>query len=115
MAYELNLITDQKVLEPIVLQGASELHFNHFFHSQFYGEPQWTRKPTVERDNIQVSTEGLVSLIRRLLNDKSPGADGIRKPDLLVDVKMTAECLRPIYNASLKDGKLSDEWKLANT
>ena len=55
-----------------------------------------------------------MSLIKGLANGKSPGPDGIRKPDLLADVEITAACLQKIYTASLRTSKLPDEWKLAH-
>jgi len=36
--------------------------------------------------SIEITTEGLIKLINSLTNGKSPVPDGIRKPDLLVDV-----------------------------
>ena len=95
--------------------GCAEI-LNSFFYSQFCQENKQMPEPEKCQDNknIEVSIEGLVSLIKGLANGKSPGPDGIRKPDLLVDVEITAACLQKIYTASLRTGKLPDEWKLAH-
>jgi len=49
-----------------------------------------------------------------LKKGKSPGPDGIRKDDLLIDPIMSAKCLSAIFYASLSSSKLPTEWKLAH-
>lgn len=88
---------------------------NSYFYSQFCQDHQVSQYPnSSDTHNICISIKGLESLIRGLANGKSPGPDGIRKPDLLVDTEINATCLQHIYHASLKSGKLPREWKLAN-
>ena len=50
---------------------------------------------------------GVAKLIRELPN-------GIRKPDMLIDVEGTAKCLALIYKGALDKGKLPRQWKSAN-
>ena len=57
--------------------------------------------------------EGVAKLIIDLPNGKSPGPDGIRKPDLLVNLSTTSNVLALIYNASIKTCKLPKQWKIA--
>ena len=51
---------------------------------------------TNDADSIEVTTEGLIKLINSLPNGKCPGPNRTRKPDLLVDVTMSALCLKHI-------------------
>ena len=55
-----------------------------------------------------MTTEGLIKLINNLPNEKCPGPDRIRKPVLLVDVR-----LKHIFQASIDSGMLPTQWKLA--
>ena len=49
-----------------------------------------------------------------LPNGKSPGPDGLRRFDLLIDIASTSSCLTLIYRASILTGKLPSQWKVAN-
>ena len=89
---------------------------NGFFHSQFQEGYLARDFPRMEADDecLEITTEGVAKLIRELPNGKSPGPDGIRKPDMLIDLQTTATSLALIYKASLNTGKLPEQWKSAN-
>ena len=93
---------------------------NKYFQDQFR-EGQWISE-TVKLDTndaiadpIEVTTEGLIKLINSLTNRKCPGADRICKPGLLVDVRMSALCLKHIFQASIDSGMLplSGNWRMS--
>jgi len=89
---------------------------NKYFHNQFCKEQQLSNTLQLETTAtapIEIITEGLIKLINSLSNGKSPGPDGTRKPDLLVDIMMSAVCLKQIFQASIDPGKLFAQWKLA--
>ena len=62
---------------------------------------------------IEKTTEGLTKLINSLPNKKCFGLDRIRKPDLLVDVRLSALCLKHIFQASTDFENIHTQWKLA--
>ena len=67
---------------------------NAFFQSQFqieYLVGDFTRVQTDAQDSMDITVQGVAKLIRELPNRKSPGPDGIRKPDMLFDVEGTAK------------------------
>ena len=89
---------------------------NKHFQNQFCQGQQLdnTRQmETTGEDSIEMTVDGLIKLIQNLPNGKSPGPDAIRKPDLLVDIKMSATCIKHIFQASIDTGKLPSQWKLA--
>ena len=88
---------------------------NKYFHSQFCKEQNLDGELQLEgkSDEIEISSNGLTVLINGLKNGKSPGPDNIRKPDLLVDIEMSAACLKHIFQASLRTGRVPSQWKLA--
>jgi len=89
---------------------------NNHFHSQFCQDQQLDREPKLaytEKNQVEIFPDGIIKLIQNLPNGKSPGPDSIRKPDLLVDVQMSAICLKHVFQASINAGKLPSEWKLA--
>lgn len=57
---------------------------------------------------------GWLSSSENCQNEKSLGPDGIRKPNMLIDLQTSAESLALIYRASLKTGKFPKQWKSAN-
>jgi len=63
---------------------------------------------------INVSVDGIIKLLNGLKNGKSPGPDGIRKEDLVINPIMTAKCLSSIFKASLHTSKLPPEWEMAH-
>ena len=102
----------QTIVEP---SQCAEL-LNKYFKDQFCEGQQISetvKLDTNDADPIEVTTEGLIKLINSLPNGKCPGPDGIRKPDLLVDVRMSALCLKHIFQASIDSGMLPTQWKLA--
>ena len=102
----------QTIVEP---SQCAEL-LNKYFKDQFCEGQQISetvKLDTNDADPIEVTTEGLIKLINSLPNGKCPGPDGIRKPDLLVDVRMSALCLKHIFQASINSGMLPTQWKLA--
>ena len=96
-------------------QRCAEL-LNKFFQDQFCPGHGITDLPklSTDTDDLEISVEGVKKLIASLANGKSPGPDGIRKPDLLIDIEAVASCLAIIFRASLKTGKLPTQWKMAN-
>lgn len=88
---------------------------NNFFQEQFCKNHCIDGVPPLDsfNDNIEISDDGVEKLIISLGNGKSPGPDGLRKPDLMIDIPTTAACLSHIYRASIKSGKLPDQWKMA--
>jgi len=66
-----------------------------------------------EKDNIVVTKEGVVNLLRPLVHGKAPGVDGFTKNYLIVDLDRTAEILVCIFNHSLKTGIVPINWKIA--
>ena len=89
---------------------------NNFFQQQFCQSHSIVDIPPIAQTHeaIEVSVKGVTKLITSLGNGKSPGPDGIRKPDLMINVPTTAACLSQIFRASLKCGKLPAQWKLAH-
>ena len=89
---------------------------NNFFQQQFCRDHCIDGIPPLESpdEKIEISEDGVAKLIISLGNGKSPGPDGIRKPDLMINIHTTADCLSHIYRASIKYGRLPDQWKLAN-
>jgi hypothetical protein len=89
---------------------------NNYFRDQFCQDLQIIGVPKLEYtgDMLQISETGVAKLITSLKNGKSPGPDGIRKPDLLVHLPTEANCLSQIFRASLQSGKLPDQWKMAH-
>ena len=88
---------------------------NTYFHSQF-GQNQLTgyeERLVVAANNIEITSQGIEKLIQNPKNGKSPGPDGLKKEDLLVDCSAKSSCLKLIFQASLTSGKLPSQWKLA--
>ena len=87
---------------------------NNYFKEQFgpIHQNQSEHMPIIKTNNIEISSPGIEKLIRTLKNGKSPGPDGLRKEDLLVDCTATSCCLKEIFQASLKAGRLPNQWKL---
>ena len=91
----------QTIVEP---SQCAEL-LNKYFKDQFC-EGQQISETTVKLDTnyadpIEVTTEGLIKLINSLPNGKCPGPDGIRKPDLLVDVSQDVRFVLKTHISSL--------------
>jgi len=55
-----------------------------------------------------VTKEGVVNLLRQLVQDKAAGVDGFTNNYLTVDLDRTAEILVCIFNHSLNTGRLED-------
>ncbi len=96
-------------------ENCAEL-LNSFFSRQFQDGFSAMDFQSVENGTEcpEISANGIAKLILDLPNGKSPGPDGIRKPDMLVDLATTAECLALIFSASLNSGILPKQWKHAN-
>ncbi len=65
-------------------------------------------------DNVTLSEEDIVAVIKNLDSNKAQGPDGIPVRLLKETAMQIAPSLRVLYNKSLKVGVLPDEWKLAN-
>ena len=89
---------------------------NCYFHSQFCANESITDLPplVVDDESPEILPDGVRKLIHALKNNKSPGADQIRKCELLVDSDITSKCLSLIYQMSLSNGVLPYQWKTAN-
>jgi len=59
----------------------------HHLYQNYY------QSSVTEKDNIVVTKEGVVSLLRQLVQGKAPGVDGFTKNYLTVDLDQTAEIL----------------------
>ena len=62
----------------------------------------------VEKQDLAVTKEGVLGLLKSLKSGKAPGPDGLNKQKLCI-----TPILACIYNYSLKTGILPLEWKLA--
>ena len=56
----------------------------------------------------------VAKLLRGLQNGKAPGPDYLGETDLMIDIKMSAECLSLINNKSIEQGELPLDWKTAD-
>ncbi len=65
-------------------------------------------------DNVILSEEEIVAVIKILDSNKAQGPDGIPVRLLKETAMQIAPSLRVLYNKCLNVGVLSDEWKLAN-
>jgi len=88
---------------------------NGFFFSVFTTPSPLPELPSVtEKDNIVVTKEGVVNLLRQLIQGKAPGVDGFTKNYLTVDLDRTAEIFVCIFNHSRNTGIVPDDWETAN-
>jgi hypothetical protein len=89
---------------------------NDYFYSQFCRAYSLDDVPCLPISNtsLQITVAGVEKLLLSLKNGKSPGPDGLRKPDLTIDTKLIAKCLSCIFNASIDQGKLPSQWKVAH-
>ena len=68
--------------------------------------------PSMER--FEITTEGVKKLLSNLKTHKAPGPDGLT-PQLLKSVaEEVAPILRFIYETSLDQGEIPDDWRHAN-
>ncbi len=65
-------------------------------------------------DNVTLSEEDIVAVIKNLDSNKAQGPDGIRVRLLKETAMQIAPSLRVLYNKSLNVGVLPDEWKLVH-
>jgi hypothetical protein len=62
---------------------------------------------------INVTTNGVIEMIKNLKYGKAPGPDGFRKEDLMIDVDVMADTLASFFRYSINIGVLPKRWKLA--
>ena len=88
---------------------------NSYFQQQFCdGKSASELSPLIHTESpIKITEEGIEKLIHDLKNNKSPGADSIRKCELLVHPSLTSRCLKHIFQLSIDTGKLPLPWKSA--
>ena len=89
---------------------------NNFFFNQFCQEGALDEQPVnlTSSSDFKITVEGVEKLLRNLKGGKAPGPDGLRKEDLCIDARLTAKCLTLIFTASIEQGKLPNDWKVAN-
>jgi len=88
---------------------------NSFFYQQFTTSHQL---PMLDYEAMKevpdLSLSGVAQQIKSLKSGKAPGPDGFGKPDLSIDIELTAACLSRTFQVSLQTGQLPLEWKRAN-
>ena len=72
-----------------------------------------------ERTSTQIedkpfTTDEILKVLRRLQKDKASGPDGLFPRFLMEGADTIAEPLCQIFNKSLEDGQLPEDWKIAN-
>lgn len=88
---------------------------NLYFHSVFTPACVLPEAPApTDADNILVTSEGVLKLIKSLKNGKASGPDSISKQKLLLSPEIISSLLASIYNYTLTTGTLPSEWKLAH-
>lgn len=90
---------------------------NHYFQSVFrtcMHEAVNLEELDTPIHKINIVTEGIINLIKKLQYGKAPGPDGITKSQLTPDVNTTADILASIFQYSVDIGSLPSQWKLAN-
>ena len=89
---------------------------NNFFFNQFCQEGALDEQPVnlTSSSDFKITVEGVEKLFRNLKGGKAPGPDGLRKEDLCIDARLTAKYLTLIFTASIEQGKLPNDWKVAN-
>ena len=77
-------------------------------------KPTLTSSPTESMLPIQISTEGIVKLLKELKLQKAPGPDCITATILRTCAELAAPLLQQIFQKSLDTGELPLYWQKAN-
>ena len=72
----------------------------------------WDEWTTLERATLEedISLEEIVNALRRLVNNKAPGPDGLRD-ELLKDAVFLAPCWVALFNQCLDSGRIPVAWR----
>ena len=93
--------------------------FNQFFASVFNPKTEEPNQPLPRKtdnilENIKIDNDTVLKAIKKLKTGKSPGPDGLH-PKVLREVgKEISPALCIIFNNSMAEGSLPEDWLLAN-
>ncbi len=111
-------IDDNTVItDPAVIAN----HFNTFFASNFTDADSEATCDTIcdghlslPVTSIRTNANEIFELINKLKSGKAPGPDGITSTMLKLTVGQITKPLTILFNLSLSEGKIPDDWKRAN-
>ena len=93
--------------------------FNQFFASVFNPKTEEPSQPLPRKtekilENIKIDNDTVLKAIKKLKTGKSPGPDGLH-PKVLKEVgKEISPALCIIFNTSMAEGSLPEDWLMAN-
>lgn len=88
--------------------------FNVYFHSVFYPNGNYSIHKELSKTDIPVITsEGVISMLRKLNEKKSAGKDGIPTAFLKRFAEQIADYLANLFQLSLTTSEFPDDWKIA--